>query len=461
MKKVHLSTLLGRGLVSAPSGREIISMLPLRAAFIYLRTQHLIREETFELAQVYLKYRALVPREYLADGRILYRGRSDGEKEYGHETEEFMLFPGDLTRFIVRLFLDDKVFQETSPFRTCWELLLHTGRFLVPASYLFLADRADYSFPAEEDENGVLYYLSATTGDLKNDICELNILVPEELSFLCSREFRVFDDTNVVCDRRHFFLHGNILYYQNSLGKWKQGKFLDDRFHVLSAEKEQKGMLGFDRGGQLIYRDKKRRICRKAGKEASYVLCPDVSSHQIEICEDRLLFVPVFRYWSDDPGLPFAVSLKGEKQQLTSSEYASLFWRLCNEKCLDAVTPDKAEAYCIVRRKMNRSAGLTISDMVEIERALEEADLWYRTCTTVFSLVLETLAEQFDPDDDLHEVMFRLLHLNSLSSPEYLWDLVFYMKFDLFINEMDVKDLAKKLMSEAADDFFKDCLQVK
>ena len=339
MKKYPLLTLLGRGLVSAPSGWDIISMLPLRAAFIYLRTKHLIRKETFEMAQIYLKYRALVPVEYLSDGRILYNGRSDGKQGDRQETEEFTLYPGDLTRFMVRLFLDDKVFQEVSPFRTCWELLLHTGRFLVPSSYLYLADRAEYCLPAEEDENGVIYYLSTKTGDLKEYICLLNSLVPEEKRFLGSRDFRAFDDTNVVCDHRHVFLHGNTLYYQSRVKEWKYGRFSNNTFQALPAKEELIGMLGFDRVGRLVYRDKKRQICRKAGKEASRVLCPDASGYRIEFCEDRLLFIPVFGHGSDDPGLPFAVSLNGEKQKLTSSEYASLFWRLCDEKCLDTVTP--------------------------------------------------------------------------------------------------------------------------
>ena len=244
MKKIHLSTLFGRGLVSAPSGRDVISMLPLRAAFIYLRTKHFIQEETFALAEIYLKYRALVPAEYFADGGILYRALPDKEKTYRHEPEEFKLFPEDLTKYIVRLLKGDKLFQEVSPFRTCGELLLHTGRFLVPASYLYLADRENYFLPVEEDENGLIYYLSEKLGDTRGDIYRLNILLPEEVSFMGSRGFKVIDDTDVVCDLRHFFLHENTLYYKNRFGRWKYGRFIDNKFHVSPVDKEQEEMLG-------------------------------------------------------------------------------------------------------------------------------------------------------------------------------------------------------------------------
>ena len=195
---------------------------------------------------------------------------------------------------------------------------------------------------------------------------------------------------------------------------------------------------------------------KKAGKEASRVLCPNAPGYRIEVCEDRLLFIPVFGHGSDDPGLPFAVSLNGEKQKLTSSETASLFWRLCNEKCLDEVTPEKAEAYYMVQRKMNSGALLTLSSMIEISRGLKAAELWFFPCTTVFLAVLEMLSEQFGSDDDLSEIMFRLLYLHSLSGLEYLWDLVFYMKLDVFIDKAGKKDWVKKLMSETAEDGFKD-----
>ena len=226
-------------------------------------------------------------------------------------------------------------------------------------------------------------------------------------------------------------------------------------------DKEQEEMLGFDREGRLIYRDKKQRICRKAGKAASRVLYQETSGYQIDICKDskdRLLFIPLSRYWYCESGLPFAVSLNGKKMQLTSSEYASLFWRLCNEKCLDEVTPEKAEAYYMIQRKMNTGAALTLSSMTEISRALKEVELWYFPSAGVFPAVLEMLSEQFGPDDDLSELMFRLLYLHSISGLEYLWDLVFFMELVGFIDKAGKKDWAGKLMSITAEDSFKDWL---
>ena len=459
MRTVHLSTLLGRGITGSSARDGFVSMLPLRTAFLYLRAKELLRTETFETAKIWLQYRSLAVRAYYPDGRILYEGRTNHEPVEKNVTRQFRLFPGDIARFFVRLLYEDTAFRRAVPFRSCEELLLHSARFQVPVSYLFLADRPDYYLPAlEEDDRNLIYYLSALPRELRRDLCRLKILVPVNTGGVHHNgipEYKVIEtDVTASSGDGRFLLQGNRLFYQDRAGEWKSGRLRRNRFQDIPVEKEQHGLIDFDGRGHMLYLDKKNRVCRKTNQK-DLILCPESSSgYQLQLREDQMVFIPHYLdYAGHDPGLPFAVTFSGERKTLTSQEYAAVFWQICNGKCLTVITPDLAEGYLKTRRKMNHSA-LTLAGMTEIAKELEEACLWKPSCAAGFSRMLQILSEKYYKEQELRRLMFRMLYLCGCANRENLWSDRFLRNFDSFIRETGEPDWPDYLMTERAETVF-------